>query len=86
LDNRRNNVIKIMTRMTQQGVAELRGDSIICPVGTTLKAQRYDEVSSPLGVDELDAEGLILSFACKCPSIMNRMCEAITLRLSNLLV
>ncbi len=72
--------------MTQQRVAELRGDNSICPGGTTLKAQTYDEVSTPLGVDELDAKGLILPFACKCPSIMNRLCEAITLRLSNLLV
>jgi hypothetical protein len=86
LDTCGNNVIKSMARMTQQRVTELRGDSNICSIGTTLKAQANNEVPSPLGVDKLDAERLVLAFAGKCPSIMHRLCKLISLSLSNLLV
>ena len=75
-----------MARIAEQRVAKLYGDNCICSNGTTLKAQANDKVHAPLLVDKLDTKRLVLSLILQGPSIMNRLCKAISLRLSNLLV
>ena len=75
-----------MARMAEQRVAKFFGDGCICSIGTALKAQANDKVHTPLWVNELDTKRLVLSLVRQGPSIMNRLCEAISLRLSNLLV
>ncbi len=60
----RSNVLKEMAGIRNKCLSELVSNGNIPSVTATLKTYGNDQGPAPLGIDELNTEGLVLTLAC----------------------